>query len=89
MDSLLCASFRPNLFQLFYIAAMDLTYGAILCTMCGDYVYDPEIEELFRQQQRKSARVLGGMGFICIIIMLHDVSVHHRHAEPFQPMGAK
>ncbi|ELU07196.1 hypothetical protein CAPTEDRAFT_18184 [Capitella teleta] len=39
--------------------SMDLTYGAILCRVCSDYVYDREIEELFRTQQRKSALLLG------------------------------
>ncbi|GAB1602415.1 ubiquitin carboxyl-terminal hydrolase 22-like [Argonauta hians] len=39
--------------------AVDLSYGAVYCTPCGDYVYDKELEDLAKDQIRRSACSLG------------------------------
>ena len=52
-----------------FLEAMDLTYGAVMCMVCGDYVYDRDIEEIFRKQQRKSAKLLGKLWIMWLWIM--------------------
>ncbi|XP_014670712.1 PREDICTED: ubiquitin carboxyl-terminal hydrolase 22-like isoform X2 [Priapulus caudatus] len=36
--------------------AVDLSYGAVMCFSCGDYVYDRELETIARDQRRKAAK---------------------------------
>lgn len=38
---------------------MNLTYGAVMCMVCNNYVYDKEVEDICRALQQKSARLLG------------------------------
>ena len=42
-----------------FILGIDLTYGVILCFLCGDYVYDDEIDEIARNEQKLACRSLG------------------------------
>ena len=41
------------------LAAVDLTHGAVLCFLCSSYVYDPELEEIGRQQSHLAAESVG------------------------------
>ena len=38
---------------------MDLSYGAVYCFLCGDYVYDEEFEMIARQQNKDAAKTIG------------------------------
>ncbi|RUS72708.1 hypothetical protein EGW08_019529 [Elysia chlorotica] len=39
--------------------AIDVSYGIIYCFVCGDYVYDSELEELARAQCHRASASLG------------------------------
>lgn len=39
--------------------AVDVSYGAVHCFTCGDYVYDKELEAVARKHRRRTARILG------------------------------
>jgi ubiquitin carboxyl-terminal hydrolase 22/27/51 len=43
----------------FSFSAVDLTYGAVLCFQCGDYVYDQELTAVAREHRLKAAKSLG------------------------------
>lgn len=43
----------------FHYLSMDLTYGAVYCNQCGDYVYDRELEAIARKHRMRAARLLG------------------------------
>lgn len=36
-----------------------MSYGALICFLCGDYVYDRELELIVKRDKRKAARLLG------------------------------
>lgn len=38
--------------------AIDLTYGIILCFSCGDYVYDDDMDDIAREEQKLANRSL-------------------------------
>ncbi len=40
-------------------AAMDLSYGAVYCFMCRDYVYDEDVEKATSEQTLTAAQSLG------------------------------
>ena len=42
------------------ILAMDLSYGAIYCFVCRDYVYDEEVEKATIENTLNAAQSLGG-----------------------------
>ena len=39
--------------------AVDLTYGAVYCYSCGDYVYDKEFEAIAKEEKTKAAKFVG------------------------------
>lgn len=41
-----------------HFQAVDLSYGAIYCFSCGDYVYDKELESVARRLRQRAARLL-------------------------------
>ena len=41
------------------ISAVDLSYGALFCNACGDYMYDAEFEEISRSQFRQADKKYG------------------------------
>ena len=41
------------------ISAMDLSYGAIYCFVCRDYVYDEEVEKATIENTLNAAQSLG------------------------------
>lgn len=41
-----------------HFLAVDVSYGAVYCFSCSDYVYDKELEAIARKQRRRAARIL-------------------------------
>ncbi|XP_006813337.1 ubiquitin carboxyl-terminal hydrolase 22-like [Saccoglossus kowalevskii] len=39
--------------------AVDLSYGAVMCFICGDYVYDRDLEYIAREVKTKAAKSIG------------------------------
>lgn len=44
---------------LFLFSAIDLLYGGIYCFMCQDYIYDKDIEQIAKEEQRKAWKLQG------------------------------
>ncbi|KAI3364915.1 hypothetical protein L3Q82_001093 [Scortum barcoo] len=42
-----------------YRAAVDLLYGGIYCFMCQDYIYDKDMEQIAKEEQRKAWKMQG------------------------------
>ncbi|KAG1704425.1 Ubiquitin carboxyl-terminal hydrolase 22 [Nymphon striatum] len=42
-----------------HFLAVDMSYGVLICFLCGDYVYDKELEIIAKRDKRKSAKLLG------------------------------
>lgn len=40
-------------------SAIDLLYGGIYCFMCQDYIYDKDIEQIAKEEQRKAWKLQG------------------------------
>lgn len=45
--------------QMLFLSAVDLSYGTVYCYACGTFVYDEELENVARKQQRAAAATLG------------------------------
>lgn len=43
----------------FVSAAIDLLYGGIYCFMCQDYIYDKDMEQIAKEEQRKAWKLQG------------------------------
>lgn len=43
----------------FCFAAIDLLYGGIYCFMCQDYIYDKDMEQIAKEEQRKAWKLQG------------------------------
>ena len=39
----------------FVFLAVDLTYGAVYCFACSDYVYDTDFEDIARKLHRRAS----------------------------------
>lgn len=39
--------------------AIDLLYGGIYCFMCQDYIYDKDMEQIAKEEQRKAWKMQG------------------------------
>uniref|UniRef100_T1ITV3 Ubiquitin carboxyl-terminal hydrolase n=1 Tax=Strigamia maritima TaxID=126957 RepID=T1ITV3_STRMM len=48
-----------------HFLAVDLSYGAVYCFQCGDYVYDTELESIAKSDKIKAARSLGMREYFC------------------------
>ncbi|KAM7371178.1 hypothetical protein PAMP_010669 [Pampus punctatissimus] len=44
--------------------AIDLLYGGIYCFMCQDYIYDKDMEQIAKEEQRKAWKMQGLRGLI-------------------------
>lgn len=40
-------------------SAIDLLYGGIYCFMCQDYIYDKDMEQIAKDEQRKAWKMQG------------------------------
>ncbi|XP_062914683.1 ubiquitin carboxyl-terminal hydrolase 22 isoform X4 [Mobula hypostoma] len=49
---------RCRLF-IFCFQAIDLLYGGIYCFMCQDYIYDKDMEQIAKEEQRKAWKLQG------------------------------
>lgn len=62
-------------FLLFSPSAIDLLYGGIYCFVCQDYIYDKDMEQIAKEEQRKAWK-LQGKGFcrsLTLAFGLHNV----------------
>lgn len=41
-------------------SAIDLLYGGIYCFVCQDYIYDKDMEQIAKEEQRKAWKLQGG-----------------------------
>ena len=41
------------------LPAIDLLYGGIYCFMCQDYIYDKDMEQIAKEEQRKAWKMQG------------------------------
>lgn len=41
------------------LSAIDLLYGGIYCFMCQDYIYDKDMEQIAKEEQRKAWKMQG------------------------------
>lgn len=41
------------------LAAIDLLYGGIYCFVCQDYIYDKDMEQIAKEEQRKAWKLQG------------------------------
>lgn len=53
--SLICPMFLPS-----SRSAIDLLYGGIYCFVCQDYIYDKDMEQIAKEEQRKAWKLQGG-----------------------------
>lgn len=44
----------------FWSPAIDLLYGGIYCFACQDYIYDKDMEQIAKEEQRKAWKLQGG-----------------------------
>ena len=51
---LLCLSHTSSV-----LPAIDLLYGGIYCFMCQDYIYDKDMEQIAKEEQRKAWKMQG------------------------------
>lgn len=51
-------SLNPFFFPLLF-PAIDLLYGGIYCFMCQDYIYDKDMEQIAKDEQRKAWKMQG------------------------------
>lgn len=47
------------LFPSFLPPAIDLLYGGIYCFVCQDYIYDKDMEQIAKEEQRKAWKLQG------------------------------
>lgn len=47
----------------FSFAAIDLLHGGIYCFMCQDYIYDKDMEQIAKEEQRKAWKMQGMTAF--------------------------
>lgn len=40
-------------------SAIDLLYGGIYCFVCQDYIYDKDMEQIAKEEQRKAWKLQG------------------------------
>lgn len=40
-------------------AAVDLSYGAVFCFACNDYIYDQDFEAIVKEERLKASKFLG------------------------------
>lgn len=43
----------------FLPTAIDLLYGGIYCFVCQDYIYDKDMEQIAKEEQRKAWKLQG------------------------------
>lgn len=43
----------------FLLSAIDLLYGGIYCFVCQDYIYDKDMEQIAKEEQRKAWKLQG------------------------------
>lgn len=48
-----------SLWGFFKFPAIDLLYGGIYCFMCQDYIYDKDMEQIAKDEQRKAWKMQG------------------------------
>ncbi|GAA6076728.1 ubiquitin carboxyl-terminal hydrolase 22, partial [Tachysurus ichikawai] len=48
-----------HLFYSFSSPAIDLLYGGIYCFVCQDYIYDKDMEQIAKEEQRKAWKLQG------------------------------
>lgn len=41
------------------LSAIDLLYGGIYCFVCQDYIYDKDMEQIAKEEQRKAWKMQG------------------------------
>ena len=41
------------------LPAIDLLYGGIYCFVCQDYIYDKDMEQIAKEEQRKAWKLQG------------------------------
>ena len=58
MHSFCSASLFSSL-SLSVFPAIDLLYGGIYCFMCQDYIYDKDMEQIAKEEQRKAWKMQG------------------------------
>lgn len=46
-------------FPSFLLPAIDLLYGGIYCFVCQDYIYDKDMEQIAKEEQRKAWKLQG------------------------------
>lgn len=49
-------------------AAIDLLYGGIFCFVCQDYIYDKDMEQIAKEEQRKAWKLQGKGQYISICL---------------------
>lgn len=59
----ICFSIFLPPFPSLLLPAIDLLYGGIYCFVCQDYIYDKDMEQIAKEEQRKAWK-LQGMGFV-------------------------
>lgn len=42
-----------------FFPAIDLLYGGIYCFVCQDYIYDKDMEQIAKEEQRKAWKLQG------------------------------
>lgn len=53
-------NFAPIFLSLsFLLSAIDLLYGGIYCFVCQDYIYDKDMEQIAKEEQRKAWKLQG------------------------------
>lgn len=53
-------NFAPIFLSLsFLLPAIDLLYGGIYCFVCQDYIYDKDMEQIAKEEQRKAWKLQG------------------------------
>lgn len=55
----MCFSLQPPSQPPYVSAAIDLLYGGIYCFMCQDYIYDKDMEQIAKEEQRKAWKLQG------------------------------
>lgn len=64
-SNVLCCNIFPLSISVslsFSFSAIDLLYGGIYCFVCQDYIYDKDMEQIAKEEQRKAWK-LQGNGF--------------------------
>lgn len=59
---------NPPALPLLPPAAIDLLYGGIFCFVCQDYIYDKDMEQIAKEEQRKAWKLQGKGQYISICL---------------------